>query len=175
MALAATAITARFVPSAAWRPFALVFGAGVLLVMGHWTQVWTLHHNSDWRRAAQVVNQWETAGIVPVICPSPFVEAEWPAWRPDYPLPGFLYSHLDVYRIRGPIYLFPFKETPEALAYADQLSKTKLVESGRFLIYGGQGNVRFWREWFEKQPEFARWRARRLGPFADVDVVLFER
>jgi hypothetical protein len=175
MALAATAIAARFVPSTAWRPFALVFGVGVLLVMGHWTQLWPLHHNSDWRRAARTVNQLEAKGPIPVICPSPFVEAQWPVWRPDYPLPGFLYSHLDVYRLNGRQYLFPFKESPEAFAYADELAKKTLVNDGRFLIYGGQGNVRFWREWFVKQPEFKAWTIERLGPFADVDVVLFRR
>ena len=41
IARAATAITARFVPSAALRPFTLVFAAGVLVVMGHWTEVLT--------------------------------------------------------------------------------------------------------------------------------------
>ncbi|MGC2662018.1 MAG: glycosyltransferase family 39 protein [Bryobacteraceae bacterium] len=175
MALAATTITARFVPAAAWRPFALIFGVGVLVVMGHWTQLWPLHHNSDWRRAAQTVNRLEAAGPVPVICPSPFVEAQWPVWRPDYPLPGFLYSHLDVYRLDGPVYLFPFKESKEAYAYADELAKTTLVPAGKFFIYGGQGNVRFWQEWFAKQPEFASWKETRLGPFADVDVEWFQQ
>jgi len=163
------------VPAAAWRPFALVFGAGVLLVMGHWTETWPLHHNSDWRRAAQTINQIEAKESIPVICPSPFVEAQWPAWRPNYQLPGFLYSHLDVYRINGPRYLFPFKESPEAYAYADELAKSTLSKDGRFLIYGGQGNVRFWREWFEKQSEFKGWHVERLGPFADVDLVIFRR
>ncbi|HEX4808884.1 MAG TPA: glycosyltransferase family 39 protein [Bryobacteraceae bacterium] len=175
MALAATVIAARFVASAVWRPLALVFGVGVLLVMGHWTEVWPLHHNSDWRRAAQTVNRLEAMGQIPVICPSPFIEARSPVWRPDYPLPGFLYSHLAVYRLNAPVYLFPFKESPEAYAYADELSKTTLEREGRFLVYGGQGNVRFWRKWFQKQPEFAGWQEQRLGPFADVDVVLFRR
>jgi hypothetical protein len=34
--------------------------------------------------------------------------------------------------------------------------------------------VNFWRAWFAHRPEFANWRQRRIGPFADVDIVLFE-
>ena len=53
-----------------------------------------------------------------MICPSPFIEARPPAWRPDYPLPGFLYAHLAVYPISGKIYLFPFEDSPPAESQA---------------------------------------------------------
>jgi len=42
------------------------------------------------------------------------------------------------------------------------------------LIYGWEPQVHFWRLWFARRPEFAAWHERRLGPFADVDVILFE-
>jgi hypothetical protein len=54
------------------------------------------------------------------------------------------------------------------------LSRGPLSASKRFLIYGWQPQVDYWRNWFAQHREFAGWRQRRLGPFADVDVVLFE-
>jgi hypothetical protein len=42
------------------------------------------------------------------------------------------------------------------------------------LIYGWQPQVDFWRDWFARRPEFKGWHQQRIGPFADVDVVLFE-
>lgn len=170
-ALAATFAASRFVPSVQWNRVTIAFAAAVCLVMGQWGRL--PPSNSDWRKAAMAVNQ--LGANTPVICPSPFVEARWPVWRPDYPLPGFLYAHLPVYPVRGTEYLFPFKESPEAEQYAASLCKDVFPAAGRFAIYGGQGNVRFWRKWFGARPELAGWVNQRLGPFGDVDVVLFER
>ncbi len=174
VALAATALAARWIPSGCWRQVSAAFGLGVLLFLGQWRQLWPRHHNSDWRAAARSVNQLEAASDMPVICPSPFIEARPPAWRPNYALPGFLYAHLSVYPIRGTTYLFPFEDSPEADAFASALAQDGLARSRRFVIYGWQPQVNFWRDWFAQRPEFAGWRQRRLGPFADVDVVMFE-
>jgi hypothetical protein len=168
-ALAATAMAALFIPAGQWRRVSTVFALGVLIFLGQWRQLWPRHHNSDWRAAAGAVNQLEAAGEIPVICPSPFIEARPPAWRPDYPLPGFLYAHLAVYPISGKIYLFPFESSPQAESQAAALSRSR-----RFLIYGWGPQVDFWRAWFARRPEFAAWHQRRIGPFADVDVVVFE-
>jgi hypothetical protein len=168
-ALAATAMAALFIPAAQWRRISAVLALGVLLFLGQWRQLWPRHHNSDWRAAAHAVNQLEAAGEIPVICPSPFIEARPPAWRPDYLLPGFLYAHLAVYPILGKIYLFPFENSPPAESQA-----SALVQSRRFLIYGWLPQVTYWRDWFVRRPEFAGWHPHRLGPFADVDLVLFE-
>lgn len=177
-ALAATFIVSRFVPPsvpgvpwAQWNRVTIVFAAAVCIVMGQWGRLPA--SNSDWRDAAIAVNR--LGADIPVVCPSPFVEARWPVWRPDYPLPGFLYAHLPVYPVRGREYLFPFKDSPEAEQYAASLSKNVFPSAGRFVIYGGQGNVRFWRKWFDARPELSGWMNTRLGPFGDVDVVLFER
>jgi len=118
---------------------------------------------SDWRAAAAKVNQLDA----PVICPSPFIEGRWPVWQPDYPLPGFLYAHLEMYPIRGKTYLFPFETSPQAEQFAADVS----AQSKRFVIYGWNQNVRFWSDWFAARG----WRARRLGPFGDVDVTVFEK
>jgi len=172
-ALAATAAAAYFIPSGLWRRLSVVLGIGVLGFMGNWRELWPRHHGSDWRAAAQAVNRIETQAEIPVICPSPFIEARPPVWRPNYPLPGFLYAHLDVYPIQGRIYLFPFEDSTQAEAYADSLAGT-LSGSRRFLIYGWEPQVHFWRDWFRRSPEFAGWRMRHIGPFADEDVVEFE-
>jgi mannosyltransferase len=174
-ALAATAAAAYFIRPANWRPLSLVLAAGVLLYLGQWGATWPPHHNSDWRSAAREVSVLARGADTPVLCPSPFIEAKPPVWRPDYRLPGFLYAQLPVYPIRGKAYPFPFESSPEAKQYAASLSHDALLASGRFILYGGDRNVQFWRDWFAAQPEFANWRNHRAGPFGDVDVVVFEK
>lgn len=173
-ALVGTFAAAYFLPSEKWRTASLVLGAGVLLLVGQWRQLWPRHDISDWRTAAQTVNQWTTGPDTPVICPSPFIEARPPAWRPDYQTPGFLYSYLPVYRLKGKPYFFPFEHSEEAKRYAEELSEERLVFAPRFLIYGGDRNVDYWRDWFADRPEFKTWPNRLLGPFGDVEVALFE-
>jgi hypothetical protein len=174
-ALVAAVAASPFIPPAYWKRLSAVLGLGVLLFLGQWGKLWPLHHNSDWRAAAHQIEQISAGSEMPVICPSPFIEAKPPVWRPDYPLPGFLYSHLPIYPLRGKTYLFPFENSPEAEEYARTLSKETLSAAERFVIYGGDRNVWFWRDWFARQPELAGWRFRLLGPFGDVEVALFEK
>ncbi len=173
-ALAASAAAARFVPATEWRKLAAILAVGVLVFGGQWRQLWPRHHNSDWRAAAQAVNRIEATAAIPVVCPSPFIEARPPVWRPVYPLPGFLYAHLAVYPVLGKPLLFPFEDSPEAESWAVTLAEGELTASRRFLIYGWQPQVDFWRDWFGRRPEFKGWRQQGMGPFADVEVVLFE-
>lgn len=174
-ALMATAIAAPFFPSVQWKRVSVVLGVGILLFLGQWGQLWPVHEKSGWKKAAGRIRELGLGPEEPVICPSPFIEARPPVWRPDYLLPGFLYAHLSVYSIRGKIYPFPFEASLEAEKYAAQLSRDTLARSKRFVIYGGDYNVWYWREWFAARTELSGWRPKRLGPFGDVDVVLFER
>ena len=172
--LVATLAASRFIPAAYWKPLSVAMGVGVLLVLGQWGQVWQRHHNSDWRAAAANVNELAISSDMPVICPSPFIEARAPVWRPDYQLPGFLYAHLLIYPIHGTPYLFPFETSPEAERYAIRLSNQTLSGSGRFLLFGGVGSIRYWRGWFAKRPEFAGWNVHRITAFGDVEIVVFD-
>ena len=174
-ALAATVAVAWFLPARFWRRVALLMGLGALIAAGDWTELWPSHHNSDWRAAALAVNRLALPPSTPVICPSPFIEARPPAWSPDYEMPGFLYAPLLVYPVRGNVALFPFVDSPEAEDYANALLQGAVPSAGRFVIYGPNGGVHFWRDWFEKRPELAGWSHRSLGPFKDVDAVVFER
>ena len=110
---AATWVVGELVSSRHWKPMAAVLGVGVLLLNGQWNQAWPWHHNSDWRGAARKIQALGLDPGTPVICPSPFIEAKPPVWRPDYPLPGFLYAHLPVYPVPGKVWLFPFEDSPE--------------------------------------------------------------
>jgi hypothetical protein len=175
-ALAATLAAAYFIPPAHWKQVTLALAAGVLLLLGQWLHLWPMHHGSDWRLAARTVDQWAAGNPdTPVLCPSPFIEARPPVWQPAYALPGFLYCHLPVYPFRGKPYLLPFDDSPEAERYVTSLAEGPIPASGRFLIYGGSGSVRYWRNWFSVRPEFSAWRRERLGLFGDVVVELFER
>ena len=175
-ALAATLAAAYFIPADWWKPLSLVFAAAVLLMLGQWRERWPMHHGSDWRLAAHTIDQWaKNDPSMPVLCPSPFIEARPPVWQPSYALPGFLYCHLPVYPFRGKPYLLPFDDSPEAEQYVQGLADGTLTKSGRFLIYGGSGSVRYWRNWFSIQPQFSTWHRERLGPFGDVVVELFEK
>lgn len=173
-ALTSTLVAAYFIPNQRWAVMSAVLGAAVLLSMGQWRQMWPPHHNSDWRAAARKINEWSLSEETPVICPSPFIEARPPAWKPDYQLPGFLYSYLPVYPIRGKPYLLPFKSSPEAETYAAALTHRTLAGAPRFMIYGGDRNVWMWRKWFASRPELKGWGNRLLGPFGDVEVAVFE-
>jgi len=175
-ALAATLAAAYFIPAARWKPLTAALGAGVLLLLGQWRDPWPMHHGSNWRLAAHTIDQWAAGNPdLPVLCPSPFIEARPPVWQPDYALPGFLYCHLPVYPFRGRQYLLPFDESPEAERYVTSLAEGPIPTSGRFLIYGGSLSVRYWRNWFSVRPEFSTWHRENLGSFGDVVVELFER
>lgn len=176
-ALAATWATARFLPERWWHSAAALTGIGALALLGQWTTVWPPHEKSDWRDAAAFINRIETTASVPVICPSPFIEARPGVWRPHYPLPSFLYSHISYYPIRAKTLLFPFSlpssESPQADTYAAQLLSGSLTASHAFLIYGGSSAVRFWQKWFAARPELARWTVRR-DEFGDIYVAHFQ-
>jgi hypothetical protein len=173
-ALTATALTAMFIPSARWKPLAAVLGAGVLLLLGQWRQPWPTHHNSDWRGAARSIDELG-ASEMPIICPSPFIEARPPVWRPDYPLPGFLYAHLSIYPTRGHVVLFPYDYSGQAGQFASKVLRDQLRRQSRFVIFGQHPAALFWNEWFAKQADLNGWRSRQLGSFGDVDATLFER
>jgi hypothetical protein len=174
-ALVAVFACARFIPAARWNQLAIVLGLVVLGGMGQWRVPSPQHNKSNWRAAAKTIDELKLDPATPIICPSPFIEAESPVWRPDYRLPGFLYAHLPVYRLTGKPYLLPFQPSLEAEAYAARLSESVLDKWDRFVIYGGDHNVLFWRDWFGAQPALRAWSSRRLGPFGDVETVVFER
>lgn len=173
-ALAATAAAAIFIPAAYWKQVTVMLAIVVLVLAGRWNR-WPLpHHNSDWRGAALALNR-TVAPDTPVICPSPFIEARPPVWHPDYPTSSFLYSHLLIYQLAAREVPFPFETSPEAEQYAAALAAHTLSTGNRFAIYGGDRAAWFWKGWFETRPELSGWRVRRLGPFADIEVFVFER
>ncbi len=174
VALAATAAAAFFIPKSKWRSAALFMGCAALVFGGPWRELWPPHHNSDWRGASRAANALALGPATPVLAVSPFIEAKPPVWSPNYPLPGYLYCQLDVYPVHGTPYLLPYGDSPAGKQYAEILAQTTLPAAGRFLIYASAADVARWREWFAARPELAGWRSRQLGPFLDVDVVLFE-
>jgi hypothetical protein len=177
VALMAGTIVSLFVPEDCWKPIALAVGCGVLLFMGQWRQLWPAHHNSDWRGAAAALRGWVGGEKVPVISPSPFIEAQPPVWRPDYPRDGFLYSDLSVYPAAGQVYPFPFMGAPfvasaDVAKYAGKLVTAKLAPAKRFAIYGGDRSVESWRRWFASRPELRGWQSKKIGSFGDVELAV---
>ncbi len=174
VALAATAAAACFMPKSIWQPAALAMGTAALVFGGQWRDFWPPHHNSDWRGASRAINALGPDSSTPVLVTSPFIEGKAPIWSPDYTLPGFLYCQLDVYPVKGQPYLLPYGDSSAGTLYAETLVRNTLPPSGRFFIYASAADVARWRDWFAARPELAGWRSRQLGPFLDVDVVLFE-
>ena len=43
----------------------------------------------------------------------------------------------------------------------------------RFVVYGGERLARQWQEFLLDQDALTGWRSQRLGPFGDVDVIVF--
>ncbi len=94
IAFAAAGLSALFLPARWWKPVAIGFGIGVLFFVGDWTDLWPQHSPSRWREASQAITAAGAQSGTPVICPSPFVEAQSPVWYPNYPMPDFLSCHL---------------------------------------------------------------------------------
>ncbi len=174
-ALVSTGVAGVFLPVKSWKGAALFLGAGALATLGMWHEVWPPHTATNWRSAAETINEIVVDADTPVICPSPFIEASSPVWTLDYPLPGFLYSPLEIYPIAGKPYLFPTEFSPEGEQYAERLSTEILAGAGRFLIYSRDEKVQPWLEWFSRREEFSGWTHQSLGPFGTVEVVLFEK
>jgi hypothetical protein len=174
ISLVTAAVVSFFIPKSYWKPAALALAIGALWMKSDWHHVWP-NHDMNWRGAAYAVNQADSSPETPVICPSPFIEAQWPTWQPDRPVSGFLYSQLESYPIHGRIIPFPIKKTPITEKYAQDLSRTTLPEAGRFIIYGGQGDVDMWSKFFASQPELADWSKRSLGKFDGVGAAIFQR
>ncbi|MCE5307495.1 MAG: hypothetical protein LLG20_07620 [Acidobacteriales bacterium] len=170
--LGTTFLVSRYVPGRHWKSVTLALGLGLLLFQADWKGACPLIHQSDWRGAAASLSELGDSRI-PVICPSPFIEAKPPVWNPGYVRPGFLYAHLSVYPVPGRTLLFPFEPGPEAERYASELIAGPIGPAQRFAIYGSTKSARDWRHWFAAR--LPGWTARSLGPFGDVDVVLFER
>ena len=174
VALASTAVVSFFIPRAFWKPAALVLALGVLLMKSDWHKVWP-DHDENWRGAAQEINRTIASSPTPVICISPFIEARSPAWHPEYSLPGFLYSHLTAYPVRGQICPFPIHKSSQAERYAENLLGTAIPAAGRFVLYGKGADASVWRSWFAGRRELAGWSNRSLGEFKGVDAVVFSR
>jgi hypothetical protein len=140
---------------------------------GRWNIRWPEHGSDDWRQAAAIVNTAAEEPDTAILAVSPFIEAQPPAWTPDYPLPGFLYAPLSVYPVQGRIYPFPFAISPEAERDAAGLLRNPLARRRRFVVYGSGPNVLSWAGWFSRRPELAQWK--RTDTSADVVlVVVFE-
>ncbi len=172
-ALAACLLAGALMPARFWKPIAVILGIFALIFTGHWKKTWPDHQSSDWRAASARLREWAAGEPVPVICPSPFVEARPPVWKPDYPRDGFLYSNLDVYPTAGRIYPFPFEFSPAAESFAHTLTGGTLAPEGRFALFGGDKAVRFWRRWFASQPALSRWNSTVLAWYGDVELVAF--
>jgi hypothetical protein len=172
-ALAATAAAAFYLPRARWKQASVVLAVVGLIVSGQWNALWPDHTHEDWRRASLDEDLAAAEPDTPVIAISPFIEAMPPVWSPDYRLPGYLYSPLFVYPVRGRVYPFPFMRSPEAERYADSLLGATLLKRARFVIYGAGLNTVVWVQWFSERPELARWRYTSASA-GDIDLAVFE-
>jgi len=166
-----TLAAGRAIPAHAWKPLAALLAAGILLV-SLWKEPIAPTRDSEWRDAAFTANQLVRHSTIPILCPSPFVEAQPPAWSPAYPLPGFLYAHLDAYPVRCTA-LLPARHSPEGDRYARTLLYS-LVNTPRFVVYGGTYGVSLWTDWLARQPELASRNNHQVGLFGDVEIVMFE-
>jgi 4-amino-4-deoxy-L-arabinose transferase-like glycosyltransferase len=174
MILMGTLAAGYSIPSGAWKPVAVALALGILAV-GFWKQPFPPTRNSHWREAALAVNDLVGKSATPVICPSPFIEAQPPVWTPAYALPSFLYAHLSAYPINATTILLPARRSPEGERYATAMIEERIASVPRFIIYGGIYSVNLWEGWLAEQPQLKGWMHRQTGSFGDVAVVLFQR
>jgi hypothetical protein len=172
IALTATAVASRFLRNDAWGPSAIAVGIVGLFLMGQWLTPRPWHDTDDWRAAA-AAERVLADDRTPVLCASPFIEAQSPVWTPNYPLPGFLYSHLTYYPVRGKVKLFPFTQSAESNGYARQLLTSELVPAAKFIVYGPRGGSNYLVKYLTSLPELAAWHTRTQS-FGNVTVTAFE-
>lgn len=172
-ALAGTALAARYIDARRWTVLGAILGGGVLIFLGQWDRPAPRDFNYDWRAAAQAEKQ-DAQAATPVICVSPFVEAQSPAWHPNYPSSSFLYAPFVVYPVQGRVYTFPFDISQAAKTYAYSLTGTTLGPAGEFLLYGYRPAEERWQQWFQKRLAPRGWRSRSLGNFGEVNLVEFK-
>ena len=172
VALVATLAVAYWMPAQRWNLAAACMAVAALITQGHLQSLSYRHDISDWRAANEETNRFAPDASVPVIVVSPFIEGRAPAWNPGYPLPGFLYAHLEGYPVKGRLLLFPYTgpEDPDARRYAESLLRTRQL-SGKWAIYG-EIPGRDWGKWFAARPELAGWN-HAAKKFGDVVVVEF--
>ena len=173
MVLAAALALSAFIPAANWKRLTVVLATGIL-IGGFAHGLTPPSRNSDWRDATRTVNGLIRGTDTPVLCPSPFIEAQPPNWTPNYRLPGFFYAHLAAYPIEGDTILLPARLSPEGERYLQPLIKQRIVPAGRFVLYSGVYGVYQWLSWLENQPELNPWKKRHIS-FGDVELVVFER
>ncbi len=171
LALLATAITAWLLPAKFWKLAAAVIAAAALILLQDWSVLWLPHGDEGWREAASL-ERGMAAEDTPVLCPSPFIEAQPPVWTPDYQLPGFLYANLAHYPMRGKALLLPFTESPASDEYERQLLVSRLMPAGKFLIYGEYAQVGYVSGWLQQRPELAGWHSEAHN-FGSVFVVVY--
>lgn len=171
LGLLIAAIAAFILPPRYWKPAALATGVVALALLGQWNALWPSHERDDWRDAA-ARERSVASSATPVLCISPFIEAQPPVWTPAYPLPGFLSSSFMYYPIAGNPRLFPFQPSPESELYAKRLLNSELVPSGKFVTYGSTRAVRIMDEWFAKRPELASW-SKESDRFDTISVAVY--
>jgi hypothetical protein len=173
--LVAASVVSLFLPQRFWKPLAIGVGIYVFLFIGEGWSLHPLHHNSNWRRVVQEINDLNLPPDTPVLAPSPFIEAQPPVWRPDYSLPSFFYSHVPVYPVRGSIIPLPFKISREAEEYAARLASGVLSQKPYFVIYGGDRNAWTWQWLMVQERELKDWQYFPLGHGNDVEAIVFVR
>jgi len=169
-ALAGAAAGARFIDPRRWNAVSVLLACGVLIFLGQWKHSTPRDFNYRWRAAARVENHAARAAT-PVLCVSPFIEAQSPTWYPNYPESSFLYAPFVVYSPKGRLYTLPFDISPAAQDYAAGLTNATLAPSGEFLLYGCRPAELRWQQWFANRLGARGWRSRSLGDFGEVSVV----
>jgi hypothetical protein len=172
-ALAATALAAFHLPRPLWKQAAAALAVAGLIWTGRWSVPWPDHSPDNWRQGAVEEALAAREPDIPVVAISPFIEARSPIWSPEYPLPGFLYTPLYVYPVRGRIYPFPFSLSPEVEQYGARLVRDTLSKRPRFIVYGGGQNAIGWAAWFSRRPELAGW-SYTVHPADAIETVVFE-
>ena len=154
LALTITAIAATFFPSGWWKPAALATGAVALGIPRPVEQALAGARTGRLARRRRHGTQRGLKGT-PVLCISPFIEAQPPVWTPDYRTPGI------------PEFELPLLSDPgrhEAVAVrtgAGCPSGTlggcwdRSCAFGEFITYGSTWAVGRVDEWLQKRPELS--------------------
>jgi hypothetical protein len=133
------------------------------------------HHSNDWRGAARALNEANKDSSMPVLLHPGYVEQKQYDWLDDKKRIPYLSAPLEAYPVRGKTMLLPYDAHAEqSLARLDALA-ARMGGPARFALVARTVAEKPFRAWLDGRFRPLGYEARDLGPFGNVNVVLYER
>ncbi len=125
---------------------AVVAGYLVLMALARGRNV--THTNEDWRGAVAAMNAANAVnGNPPALLSGTYTESRTLDWLRSGEHADFLRAPLEYYPAAGPVFVLPLNFGPEAEAYVEDLLRSRLASSDRFVLIERSSRFASWASW----------------------------